>query len=890
MTGINIDGNEIVAAKGDSILDAAHKAGIDIPTICHDSRCAPIGSCRLCLVEIDGQSDLKPACQTRVEDCKSVTTTNAELERYRRTEIKWFAAHVARENFHAYPDKALHRLMRKYDIEPGGKPVSPAGFDVSMPQIRVDLEQCINCNRCVRICDELQGDKVWHEVERGAKSHIVPKQGALLSEGGCVACGACVDTCPTAALVDVRTGTPDHWTRTTCTYCGVGCELDIGVAAGQIVTTRPSMSSAVNKGHACAKGRYGMDFVRSPDRIIQPQFRGPAGWRPVNWETALDACATALGETVSAFGPNSVGVLASSRSTNEDSYLAQKFARLVIGTNNVDCCARVCHTPTAAAMKAILGAGAATNSFDDLERAATILVSGANPVECHPVIGARIRQQKLRGDARLIVIDPRQTALAEIADIHLSLQPGTDIPLQNAIAHTILAEDLYDEEFIANRVDDFQAYAAHVAVWTPERAADVCKVPADLIRAAARLYAVERPGYCAHGLGVTEHVQGTEGVMGLVNLALITGNIGRPGAGINPLRGQNNVQGTAHMGCDPGILAGAQGLKEARPAFEAAWGNSLPSDRGLNLMEMIDAAQSGNLKALVVIGYDIAATLANESEVRQALAKIDPIIIVDLFMTETALQFGHYFLPAASALEKDGTFMNAERRIQRIRKVLDPPGAARADWDIICALAARMGYRDAFSYSSPEAIWNEIRSLWPDAAGIQYDRLDQAGLQWPCPDTTHPGTEVLHQTAFGHGPKARLRRLSWHASPEIADSRFPLLMTTGRNLFQFNVGTMTRRTANQQLRPTDRLDISPADGEVLGLSEGESARIESRYGSAELPVHIDAGLPEGRVFSTFHDPARHINRVTSPHRDRMVGAPEYKLTAVRVRPIDRKAQ
>ena len=882
MVECRVDGETVSVESGATLLEAAASAGIKIPAICHDGRCAPIGSCRMCLVQIQGKESLVTACQTKAEEGMWVATRNSELDKYRETELKWYAARVSPEAFVAYPDKLLHRMMRNHQVAPEGKTATPEELDLSMPQIRVDMSQCIDCLRCVSICEEVQGESVWHEISRGDRSHIVPKRGLLLSEGGCVACGACVDSCPTAALTDATGGQADSWARTTCAYCGVGCELEYGLSSGHIVASRPAPGRPVNNGHACAKGRYSLGFTHSDDRILQPQARSGKGWQPTTWDSALRSVANQLKAIIDEYGPDAIGILGSSRSTNEDSYLAQKFARMVIGTNNVDCCARVCHTPTAAAMKAILGAGAATNSFDDIERASTILVAGANPLECHPVIGARIRQQVLRGGSKLIVMDPRRTGLAEIATVHLALKPGTDIALQNAMAHVIIAEQLHDTAFIAERVEDFDAYAENVADWTPERAAEICEIPAEDIRAAARIYASEGPAYCAHGLGVTEHVQGTEGVMGLVNLALITGNIGKPGTGINPLRGQNNVQGTAHMGCDPGILAGAQPVKDARKAFEQAWNAKLPKGSGLHLMQMMDAAAADKLKALIVIGYDIAATLANEGETAKALSKIDLIIVIDLFRTETSEQFGHILLPAASSFEKDGTFMNAERRIQRVRKLVDPPGAARADWEIICDLAKHMGHREAFTYASPEAIWDEIREVWPAAAGIRYDRLENHGLQWPCPAEDHPGTTLLHQKTFPHGPKARLRPLHFRPSPEVADRDFPILLSTGRNLYQFNVGTMTRRSSLLQLRATDTLDISPQDAVDWGISEGETVTIESRYGSAKLPVHVEEGIRKGRAFTTFHDPERHTNRVTGPHRDRMVGAPEYKLTAVRI--------
>lgn len=882
MVECRIDGEAVSVESGATLLEAAASAGIAIPSICHESRCAPIGSCRMCLVEIQGKENLVTACQTKAEEGMWVATRNSQLDRFRKTELAWYAARVSPQAFAAFPDKLLHRMMRANHVEPMGRRAEPGELDLSMPQIRVDMSQCIDCLRCVKICEEVQGESVWHEISRGDRNHIVPKRGTLLSEGGCVACGACVDSCPTAALTDAASGHSESWMRTTCAYCGVGCELEYGLSSGRIVASRPAAALRVNKGHACAKGRYSFGFTHSEDRILQPQMRSDHGWQPATWDSALRSATDQLKAIINEHGSDAIGVLASSRSTNEDSYLVQKFARIAIGTNNVDCCARVCHTPTAAAMKAILGAGAATNSFDDIERAATILVAGANPLECHPVIGARIRQQVLRGGSKLIVIDPRRTGLAEIATIHLALRPGTDIPLQNALAHVIIAEQLHDTAFIAERVEGFDIYAKNVANWTPERAAEICEIAAEDIRAAARIYASEGPAYCAHGLGITEHVQGTEGVMGLVNLALVTGNIGRAGAGINPLRGQNNVQGTAHMGCDPGILAGAQPVNEARTVFEKAWDTKLPDKPGLHLMQMMDAATAGKLKALIVIGYDIAATLANESETVRALSKIDLIIVVDLFQTETAERFGHIFLPAASSFEKDGTFMNAERRIQRVRKLVEPPGAARADWEIICDLAQHMGHREAFTYASPEAIWDEIRTVWSAAGGISYGRLDEHGLQWPCPAEDHPGTAILHRKAFPHGPKARLRPLHYRPSPEIPDEDFPMLLSTGRNLYQFNVGTMTGRSSLSQLRSTDQVDIAPEAASALGVSEGDTVRLRSRYGTALLPVHIDESIAKGRVFATFHDPDRHINRVTSDRRDRMVGAPEYKLIAVRI--------
>lgn len=881
---LKIDGETVRAPIGATIMEAARDAGIAIPSICWDSRIEPIGSCRLCLVEIQGEEGLVTACQTKVREGIWVAANNADLDAYRRTEIEWYAKHASAEDLAAHPDKDLHRLMARYAVGPAGCPSPAAAIDTSMPQIRVDMTKCIDCLRCVQICEEVQGASVWHEVGRGDNSRIVPKHGELLSEGGCVACGACTDTCPTAALTDAGAAPAQIWTRTTCPYCGVGCELDIGVTNGRIVAAKPAPDAPVNRGHACSKGRYAFGFTHSPERQAQPLLRDGHNWQATTWDKALDHSANQLKKIIDAHGPDAIGILASSRSTNEDSYIAQKFARLAVGTNNVDCCARVCHTPTAAAMKAILGAGAATNSFDDIERASTILIAGANPSECHPVIGARMRRRVVAGGAKLIVIDPRCSELAQVASVHLALRPGTDIPLLNAMAQHIIASGLADQAFIAERLDQFEAFATHVAAWTPERAAEICEIAAADIRRAAQIYAENGPAYAAHGLGLTEHVQGTEAVMALVNLSLVTGNVGGPGRGVNPLRGQNNVQGTAHMGCDPGILPGAAALEKARTEFERAWQATLPERPGLHLMKMIDAARDGKLKALVVIGYDILSSLANQSETAKALERVDCIIIVDLFMTRTAAAHGSVFLSAASSYEKDGTFMNAERRIQRVRRVIAPPGAARADWDILCDLARRMGCEAGFDFADPEAIWSEVRSVWSAAAGISYARLDQHGLQWPCCDKDDPGSSILHISEFGHGPRTSLRLIHYRPTAERPNSNYPFLLSTGRNLHQFNISTMSGRSPAALVRPTDTLDMAPADAIRLGLVEGQSVLVQSRYGQVTLPLALDHRVSQGRAFTTFHDTARGVNQVTSGHRDRMVGAPEYKVTAVRIEP------
>jgi formate dehydrogenase major subunit len=657
--------------------------------------------------------------------------------------------------------------------------------------------------------------------------------------------------------------------------------MQVGTRENQIVTIKPSLEAPVNKGHLCVKGRYAFAFQNAPDRITRPMIRENGQWKEVSWLDAVAVVAADLKRIVDQHGPDSVGILGSARATNEENYVAQKFARVVLGTNNVDCCARVCHAPSAAGMKQVLGTGAATNSFEDIEKARTILICGANPTENHPIVGARIKQAALRG-AHLIVMDPRRTELTEYAAIHLALRPGTNVTLLNAMACAIVEENLADAVFVNERVSEWEEFREFIRAWSPEAVATICGVEADQIRRAARLYATSRPSMCFHGLGLTEHIQGTDGVMALVNLALLTGNIGKPGSGINPLRGQNNVQGSAHMGCEPGNLTGAVSLEEGRHLFETVWGAPLPAHPGLNLMQMMDAAAQGRLKALWAIGYDVLLTNPNRHVTRRALGSLELVVVQDLFLNETARECGTVFLPAASPFEKDGTFMNAERRIQRVRKVLDATGESKTDWEILCEVARAMGKGEFFNFGSAQEIWNEVRRVWPKGRGITYDRIEEAGLQWPCLAEDHPGTQVLHTETFAIGSRAPLQRIPFTPTVETTTQEFPFLLTTGRTLYQFNAGTMTLRTPNVALHPEDVLDVSPQDAGRLGLRGGQRVRLVSRYGQTKLPVRINHNVKPGELFATFHTAQVSLNFVTGPYRDRQVLTPEYKVTAVRI--------
>ena len=879
-----INGTRVQVRDGDSVLHALRSIGVQLPALCHDERLAPSGACRTCLVQIKGLPKPVAACTTPLTDGMEIESATPELDRARRGIIEMLVRRYPAYAIRLHPDKPFHGEVRRAQVIDSASAAvdSFAWVDRTHPYITVDMTRCIHCYRCVRICAELQGQFVWHVRERGCGTSIEP-DGPTLLESSCVSCGACVDTCPTGALEDKSVSTiagPSQWTRTTCPYCGVGCELNVGTRDGHIVSLAPVPDAPVSRGHLCVKGRYGFGFVSAGDRVTEPMIRQDGEWRRVSWNEARTVVADRLRTIIQHYGPDSVGILGSARATNEDNYVAQKLARTVFGTHNVDCCARVCHAPSAAGLKRTFGVGLATNSFDDIERARTILVCGANATESHPIVGARIKQAARHG-ARLIVLDPRRIELAGYADCHLALRPGTNIALLNAMAHTIVVEGLVDAAFVDQRVSGLGDFQTFIAAWSPERAAAICGVEAEAIRQAARMYATGAPALSVHGLGLTEHLQGTDGVTALVNLALLTGNVGKPGTGVNPLRGQNNVQGAAHMGCDPAVLPGSIALDKGRAAGEALWGVPLPVTRGLHLLEMMDAALAGRLKALWTIGYDVLLTNPDMTMTRRALRSLELVIVQDMFLTETAREYGTIFLPACSSFEKDGTFMNAERRVQRVRAALRPAGASKPDWQILCEMARSMGGH-GFGFTSAEEIWNEVRALCDGARGMIYARLNDGGLQWPCPGEQHPGTSILHIDTFATGPRAPLYTVEYRETAEVVAPAYPFTLITGRSLYQFNAGTMTGRTLNNELRSSDVLDMSAGDAGSLGLIDGQMVRVTSRHGSAVLPLHINAAVAPGQLFATFQTPEIRLNAVTGPYRDTAVGTPEYKVTAVNV--------
>ncbi|HMW34284.1 MAG TPA: formate dehydrogenase subunit alpha [bacterium] len=886
MIKFTINGRTHEVSEGTRILEAASSVGIQIPTLCHDPRLNPSGVCRLCLVEIEGSSKPVPACRTEITSDMHIETHSAHIEKYRTDLLKMLHARYPQEVVEAFPEKELHRLFQHY-VPRFEEPVTVKSSwkDTTHPYIRIDMSLCVDCHRCERICSEVQGQFVWNPIQRGFATTMTPEGRPTLLESGCVSCGACADTCPSGALIDKNVfmlGEPTSWTKTTCPYCGVGCEMMVGTRDQKIVTVKPSMDGPVNKGHLCVKGRYSHGFVGSGDRITEPMIRRDGAWQKVSWDEAYAFTASELKRISANYGASSVGVIGSARATNEDNYLTQKFTRVVLQTNNVDSCARVCHAPSAKALGNILGTGAATNAFDDIERATTIFICGANATENHPIVGARIKQAALRG-AHLIVMDPRVIELAEYADIHLAVRPGANVALLNAMACTVIEEGLTDDEFILAHVSGYEKLREFLKDFTPEKIADQCGVDAATIRQAARLYATAKPAMCMHGLGMTEHTQGTDSVSGLINLALITGNMGKPGTGVNPLRGQNNVQGSAHMGCEPTHLTGYGTVDEGRTLFEATWKVSLPTDKGLNLMHMLDAAEKNQFKAMWIVGYDVYMTNPDTDFSRRAFENMELVVIQDMFMNETARLFGTVFLPCTSSFEKDGTFMNGERRVQRVRKAIEPCGQSKPDWLIICELAHAMGVREGFEFESAEDVWNEIRRVWKAGYGITYPKLEKGGIQWPCPTEDHPGTDILHRTTFPVGARAEVQMLPFSA-PHY-DARYPWTLITGRSLFHFNSGTMTGRSKNAQIKRPDYVEIAPTDAAQLGVQTGDTLRITSENGQAFVPAIVTDHVKHREVYATFQEPENLLNAVIGMERDDKTATPNYKVTQVRIEKV-----
>lgn len=907
-----VDGVPVPYQPGDTLLDLTRRLpGHHVPTLCYDPKLAPFGACRVCMVEVEGRPRPVAACHTPAAPGIAIITESPRLERLRRNTVELLMSdlpadlfdrrHYGHNEFHAVvlqtgaTGDAWPLPLRKADLLPAQGDL-PTGMNLAHPYLGLDLDSCIVCSRCVRACDEVQGTFALTIQGRGFGSVAVPGAMADFNTSDCVSCGACAITCPTGAIfdkgyLDHQTERADREVRTTCSYCGVGCGFVVQVKDEQVLAVKPADHAASSLGHLCVKGRFAFRYTQSADRLTTPLIRNSKTGvlEPASWEEAGRFIAGKLTALRDTYGPRAIAGISSARCTNEDNYLMQKFIRQVIGGNNIDCCARVCHSPTAFGMRETFGTGAATNSFADIDAAKLLMIVGANPTHAHPVVGARMKQAVLNG-AQLIVIDPRSTELARMADVHLAVKPGTNVPLFNALAQVIVAEGLVDQAFLSAHAEDWADYRAFILDKTPEWAEPITGVPAELIRNAARMYATSGASAMFHGLGVTEHYQGSFGVMLLANLALLTGNVGRPGVGVNPLRGQNNVQGAADMGAMPNMVTGYQRISE--PAVQAKvedlWGTPLNPESGWTIPEMFDAAIRGELKALWLVGEDVVQTDPNSAHVMQAMDSLELLIVQEIFLTETC-KHAHVVLPGASFLEKAGTFTNSERRVQLIRPVFAPPGDALPDWRIAQRIANAMGA--GWAYNDAAEILDEIAQLWPHFAGLSVERLRAGeGLQWPVPAPDHPGTPIVHRDGqFARG-KGRLISADYHPTEEAVDADFPFLLTTGRLLQHYNSGTMTRRTGNAQLVTRDLLEIHPADAAALGITDGDYVRVRSRRGTVTVAADVTPRIRQGTLFLTFHFPEVLVNLLTSDVKEINTGCPEYKVVAVALDPLPETEQ
>lgn len=891
---VEVDGRDVEVPDGASLLDAVRAAEIELPTLCHDDRLTPAGSCRTCLVRTGGTSGaVTAACVTPATFGDRIETAGEELEALRRDAVELIASALPPRALDTGSGSELAALCRRLDIGPEvAQGIGGRGGDDSHPYVHLDRDLCIACGRCVRMCAEVQGTFALTLVGRGSDTVVAPGTGGLWADSDCVACGGCVTTCPTGAISQpglapgaAAAPAPGTCTRTTCGYCGVGCSLEVVTRDGDVSAVLPDLDGPVNRGHACVKGRFAHGFLRSPERLTRPLLRRGGRLEPVGWDEALDRIARGLREAITVGGPDAVGAISSARATNEENYLIQKFMRVAIGTNNIDNCSRLCHSPSATGLTASFGLPGGTDSFDDVERADCLLVVGANPVEAHPVIGARLLQRALHS-TKLIVADPRAVGLALHADVHLRPRPGTNVALCHGIAHVLLAEHLVDEDFLRQRATGLPELTALVADYSPGRVADLTGVPPEDLVAAARLYGRAQRPAIVYGLGVTEHLHGTDGVRALSNLAILRGAVGTDrGYGVNPLRGQNNVQGASDMGALPDVLPGYGKVTDpvARARAEAVWGAPVPPRPGMRIPQMFAAARSGTLRALWIVGEDVCATDPDANRVAEAIAACPMVVCHELFLSETARR-ADVVLPVASWLEKDGSFVNFDRRFQRVRPAVDPPGQARSDFAAVHALAAAFGVD--LGCPTPAAALAECALIAPHFAGLSHRRLDRQGaIPWPCPDPDHPGQAKLYRQRFATPDgRAHLAAAPYLPPGEQPDDDYPLLLVTGRRWAHYNSGSMTRRTDNLRLDATDHLDVHPDDAARHGLHDGDPVTVESRHGRAHLVTRTGHETAPGQLFCSFHFPASGVNTLTSDHADTATSCPEYKVTAVRLIP------
>ena len=901
MVNLVIDGKNVVVPEDTTILETARQYGIDIPALCYHPRLRPLGHCRMCLVEIEGAAKPMAACETPVLEGMVVYTDTPRIQEMRRGILEMaIAAHPVNGCYVC--DRSgnceFQNFVYSQSLEGCSFATDTYGFAAvkDNPFIVRDYEKCILCGRCVAVCQEVQGRFVYDLVGKGFQAKIAPTADGTevtAAEAGCVYCGQCVQVCPVGALVErnrryqVREWEM-HKVSSICSYCGVGCNLELYVKDNQIVKVMGRDNPEVNEGWLCVKGCFGYDYVHSPERLITPLIRegekGKGLFRPATWDEALDRVAAKLQETRRTAGPDAIGVVCSAKCTNEENYLLQKMARAVIGTNNIDHCARLCHASTVAGLATAFGSGAMTNSIGDVDKAGCILVSGSNTTENHPVIAQKIKAAVRFKGAKLIVADPREIELAGLAHLWLRQRPGTDLTLLNSMLQVIIEEKLFDADFIENRTENFAAVKEAVAKYTPESVAEITGVPAEDIRQAARMYATGPRSSIYYDLGITQHTSGAGNVLALANLAMACGQVGKEGAGVNPLRGQNNMQGACDMGGLPNVYTAYQPVTDEniRLKFARAWGRELPDKPGFTLVEMLEAVQEGKVKALYIMGENPVVTGPDAEHAEKALASLDFLVVQDIFLTETA-RYADVILPSTAFAEKEGTFTNTERRVQKLEQALTPPGEAKPDWWIIQQVAQRMGY--AMNYFGPADIMAEINSLTPSYAGITYRRLTGSnGLQWPCPDENHPGTRFLHSTTFTRG-RGKFNVVEYRPPAEEPNDEYPFVLTTGRVHYHYHA-TLSHHSKLKEVYPEPAVEINAEDALRLGIRSGDRVKLSSRHDELVVKAEVTPRVKTGVVFLNFHFPAARVNRLIGAHLDPVAKIPEYKAAAVKVEKVE----
>lgn len=887
-----IDNIKVRAEEGTTILDVAKGAGIKIPTLCvmPELEFAP-GSCRICVVEVVGMPALVASCAYPVREGLKIYTDNKRVLRARKMTLEFLLANhpldcmtCEKNGSCVLEDLAYDFGIKKSRFRQNKKQIP---LDETNPFIIRDLNKCVLCGRCVEICNEVQQSNIIDFGHRGIKTEIIVDGGIDLKNSNCVFCGQCIAVCPVGALTDKEAqGKGRTWefkkVKTVCSYCGCGCNFDFNIKEGKVAKVTSNPKNAVNGINLCVKGRFGYDYIHRNDRLTTPLIKKKGRFEKASWEEAYRLINDKFSEIKKESGNDSLAVLSSAKCTNEENYLLMKFSRAVLGTNNVDHCARLCHSATVAGLAQAFGSGAMTNSIKEIAEASVIYLTGSNTTENHPIIALEIKKAVIKNGAKLIVADPREIELVKYADIWLRQRPGTDVALFNGLMNVIISEGLEDKEFIAKRTEGYEEIKKTVLKYTPEIVEKITGVPAEDIRKTARIYAAAPTASLIYSMGITQHSTGTDNVLSTANLAMLTGNVGKESTGVNPLRGQSNVQGACDLGALPNVYSGYQKVTDplVKEKFCKAWGVDLSDKAGLTVVEILNAAYEGKIKGIFIMAENPAMSDPDLNHAREALKRVEFLVVSDIFMTETA-ELADVILPGVTIAEKDGTITNTERRVQRIRKAVEPAGESKPEWQIICELAQKMGYD--MSYNDPGEIMEEIAQITPIYGGIYYNRLDNGGLQWPCLDINHSGTKYLHKNKFSRG-KGKFSAVEFKEAAELPDEEYPFIFTTGRVLYHFHTGTITRRSKGlSEVYPEALVEINPQDAEALGVREGEFVEVTSRRGKVKAKAQVTEKSGKGVVFMSFHFHEAAANLLTNAALDPVAKIPEYKVCAVKVK-------